>query len=107
VVVNEGERTKISSINFVGNSAYSDGRLAAVLQTKESGILSFLTRKDVYNEDKLRADEEALRQFYYNHGYADFRVISSEAVPSSFMRPRRRQPCRPSAISVCMSASFF
>jgi outer membrane protein insertion porin family len=79
-VINEGERTKISSINFVGNNAYSDGRLAAVLQTKESGILSFLTRKDVYNEDKLRADEEALRQFYYNHGYADFRVISSEAV---------------------------
>ncbi|ODS57123.1 MAG: outer membrane protein assembly factor BamA [Agrobacterium sp. SCN 61-19] len=79
-VINEGERTKISSINFVGNRAYSDGRLAAVLQTKESGILSFLTRKDVYNEDKLRADEEALRQFYYNHGYADFRVISSEAV---------------------------
>ena len=27
--------------------------------------------------------------------------------PSSFMRPRRRQPCRPSAISVSMSASFF
>lgn len=79
-VINEGERTKISSINFVGNNAYSDGRLAAVLQTKESGILSFLTRKDVYNEDKLRADEEALRQFYYNHGYADFRVISSEAI---------------------------
>jgi outer membrane protein insertion porin family len=79
-VINEGERTKITAINFSGNSAYSDGRLASVLQTKESGMLSFLTRKDVYNEDKLRADEEALRQFYYNHGYADFRVISSEAV---------------------------
>ncbi|MCL6708035.1 outer membrane protein assembly factor BamA [Pseudomonas sp. R2.Fl] len=78
-VINEGDRTKIKSINFVGNQAYSDGRLSAVLQTKESGILSFLTRKDVYNADKLRADEEALRQFYYNHGYADFRVISSDA----------------------------
>lgn len=78
-VVNEGDRTKIKAINFVGNQAYSDGRLSAVLQTKESGILSFLTRKDVYNADKLRADEEALRQFYYNHGYADFRVISSDA----------------------------
>jgi outer membrane protein assembly complex, YaeT protein len=78
-VINEGDRTKIKSINFVGNQAYSDGRLAAVLQTKESGILSFLTRKDVYSADKLRADEEALRQFYYNHGYADFRVISSDA----------------------------
>lgn len=78
-VINEGDRTKIRDINFVGNNAFSDGRLAAVLQTKESGILSFLTRKDVYNEDKLRADEEALRQFYYNNGYADFRVISSDA----------------------------
>ena len=34
-------------------------------------------------------------------------VISGAALPSSFIRPRRRQPCRPSAISVCMSASFF
>jgi hypothetical protein len=29
------------------------------------------------------------------------------ALPSSFRRPTRRQPCRPSVISVCMSASFF
>jgi hypothetical protein len=34
-------------------------------------------------------------------------VISTAAVPSSFIRPSRRQPCRPSVISVCMSASFF
>jgi outer membrane protein insertion porin family len=79
-VVNEGERTKIADITFVGNQAYGDGRLKAVIATKESGPLSFLTRKDVYSEDKLRADEEALRQFYYNHGYPDFRVVSSQAV---------------------------
>ncbi|CDZ53286.1 outer membrane protein assembly factor BamA [Neorhizobium galegae] len=79
-VINEGDRTKIADISFVGNQAYGDGRLKSVLITKESGPLSFLTRKDVYSEDKLRADEEALRQFYYNHGYPDFRVISSEAV---------------------------
>lgn len=79
-VINEGERTKISSINFVGNQAYGDRRLHDVLVTKESGPLSFITRKDVYSDDKLRADEEALRQFYYNHGYPDFRVVSSNAV---------------------------
>jgi outer membrane protein insertion porin family len=79
-VINEGDRTKIADISFAGNQAYGDGRLKSVLITKESGPLSFLTRKDVYSEDKLRADEEALRQFYYNHGYPDFRVISSEAV---------------------------
>jgi len=79
-VINEGDRTKITAINFVGNNAYSNGRLEAVISTKESGIFSFLNRKDVYNADKLRADEELLRQFYYNRGYADFRVVSSDAV---------------------------
>lgn len=79
-VVDEGDRTKIADINFVGNSAFGNSRLAAVINTKESGMFSFLTRKDVYHEEKLRADEEALRQFYYDRGYADFRVLSSEAV---------------------------
>ncbi|MDO1583925.1 outer membrane protein assembly factor BamA [Rhizobium oryzicola] len=79
-VINEGDRTKIADINFVGNQAYSASRLHDVLITKESGPLSFLTRKDVYSEDKLRADEDALRQFYYSHGYPDFRVVSSNAV---------------------------
>ena len=78
-VINEGERTKISNITFEGNKAYSAGRLAAVISTKKSNFLSFLTRKDVYSADRLHADEEALRQFYFNHGYADFRIISSNA----------------------------
>src|SRR6478735_8682646 len=30
-VINEGDRTKIDSINFVGNNAYSSGRLASVI----------------------------------------------------------------------------
>ncbi|MBC7281307.1 outer membrane protein assembly factor BamA [Hoeflea sp.] len=77
--INEGDRTKISSINFVGNQAFGDGRLSDVITTKRSNFLSFLSRKDVYDEDKLRADEELLRRFYYNRGYADFRVISSFA----------------------------
>jgi outer membrane protein insertion porin family len=78
-VIDEGDRTKIDSINFVGNNAYSSNRLAAVISTKRSNFLSFLTRKDVYNEDRLHADEEALRQFYFNRGYADFKIISSDA----------------------------
>jgi len=78
-VINEGGRTKIDVINFEGNNAYSDFRLRAVIATKESGLFSFITRRDIYSEEKLRADEEALRQFYYNHGYADFRVLSSNA----------------------------
>lgn len=75
--VNEGGRTKITAVNFVGNQAFSSGRLSDVINTKRSNFLSFMLRDDVYSEDKLRADEELLRRFYYNRGYADFQVVSS------------------------------
>ena len=75
--INEGGRTKIATIDFVGNKAFSDRRLSDVIATKESTILSFLFRNDIYDENRLRADEEALRRFYYNRGYADFSVVSS------------------------------
>lgn len=77
--ITEGGRTKIASVNFVGNNAFSNRRLQDVISTKRSSMLSFLFRDDIYDEDRLRADEEALRRFYYNRGYADFRVISSYA----------------------------
>lgn len=75
--INEGDRTKIAAINFVGNTAFSAGRLSDVISTKRSTILSFLLRDDVYDDQRLRADEEALRRFYFNRGYADFRVVSA------------------------------
>jgi len=78
--IEEGKRTKIASINFEGNKAFGDRRLRDVIATKRSNILSWLSRGDVYSEDRLAADEEALRRFYYNRGYADFRIISSQAI---------------------------
>ena len=75
--ITEGERTQIAAINFVGNHAYSSRRLSDVINTKRSSWLSFVLRDDVYDEDKLRADQELLRRFYYNHGYADFQVVSA------------------------------
>lgn len=78
--IDEGDRTKIAKINFVGNKAFSNTRLADVISTKQSTLFSFISRRDIYNDDKLRADEELLRQFYYDRGYADFRVLGSDAV---------------------------
>jgi outer membrane protein insertion porin family len=75
--INEGGRTKIAAVNFIGNHAYSGRRLADVINTKRTNLLSFVLRDDVFDEDKLKADEELLRRFYYNHGYADFQVVSA------------------------------
>ncbi|KEG16675.1 outer membrane protein assembly complex, YaeT protein [Bartonella bacilliformis Cond044] len=76
----EGQRTKIKNIVFEGNKAFGNRRLHDVISTKSSGIFSLLMRGDVYTEERLAADEQALRLFYYNRGYADFRVVSSKAL---------------------------
>lgn len=78
--INEGDKTKIASINFIGNDTFSGRRLADVISTKESGVLSFLQTNDVYDPARLNADEELLRRFYINKGFADFQVISTDAV---------------------------
>ena len=77
--VAEGPNTGIASINFIGNQAYGDRRLRNVISTQESGFLSFLRAGDNYDPDRLAADEEKLRRFYLDHGYADFQVVSSVA----------------------------
>lgn len=75
----EGDRTRISQINFVGNNAFGDRRLKEVISLRETGLFGFLQKSDIYDEDRLRADEETLRRFYYNRGFADFRIVSSVA----------------------------
>lgn len=77
--INEGDRTGIERITFIGNTKFSDGRLADVIRTRESGLLSFLRTTDSFDPDRLDADQELLRQFYYRHGYADFRIVSAVA----------------------------
>lgn len=77
--INEGGKTKIGIINFVGNNSISDRRLKDVLRTKETNFLSFLGTSDIYDPNKLSADQELLRRYYFNKGFADFQVISASA----------------------------
>lgn len=77
--IDESAKTSISRVSFIGNRAYSDGKLREVVDTSQKNLLSFLSGNDVYDPDKLGADEERLRRFYYRKGYADFRIISAVA----------------------------
>ncbi len=77
--INEGGRTKIANIEFIGNNAYGDRRLGEVISHNESNFLSWLKRDDVFDPDRLKADEDRLSRFYFNNGYADFRIISAVA----------------------------
>ena len=77
--VDEGDRTKISSITFVGNDAFGDRRLRNVISTRRSTLFSLINRRDIYDENRVGADEETLRRFYFNRGYADFQIVSTVA----------------------------
>ncbi|WP_026607602.1 outer membrane protein assembly factor BamA [Methylocapsa acidiphila] len=77
--VDEGEKTGIKAINFVGNVVYSSGKLRDLMQTTEMNFLSFIKTSDVYDPDKIASDLELIRRFYLKNGYADFRVVGSDA----------------------------
>ena len=78
-VVNEGEKTGVKSIDFVGNKAYSSWRLKEVIKTAQSNFLSFLQTTDVYDPDRMEADRDLIRRFYLKHGFADVQVVSAVA----------------------------
>lgn len=78
-VVNEGERAGIAGINFTGNNSINAGTLKGVVRTKETGILSWLFRDDVYDPQKLNIDKELVRLYYVNHGFPDAEVTAAVA----------------------------
>jgi outer membrane protein insertion porin family len=77
--VNEGPRTYVRAVNFIGNSKFSDGKLKEEISTRESRWYRFLSTADVYDPDRLEVDKELLRRYYLSRGYADFRVTSAVA----------------------------
>lgn len=77
--ISEGDKTGVKTINFVGNHVFSSGKLLGLMQTTEMNFLSWLKTSDVYDPDKISSDLELIRRYYLKNGYADFRVIGSDA----------------------------
>ncbi|MGG7567928.1 outer membrane protein assembly factor BamA [Rhodovulum sp. DZ06] len=77
--IEEGERTGVRDISFVGNRRFSDRTLRGAINTQESGFFGWLFASDTYDPDKLEFDKELLRRFYLENGHADFEVLSATA----------------------------
>ncbi|MBL0941875.1 MAG: outer membrane protein assembly factor BamA, partial [Alphaproteobacteria bacterium] len=77
--INEREATKVQQIVFVGNKKFTSSKLESILQTKETRWYRFFSTDDNYDADRMAYDQELLRVFYLENGYADFRVKSAVA----------------------------
>ncbi|UTW57477.1 outer membrane protein assembly factor BamA [Kordiimonas sp. SCSIO 12603] len=75
--IQEGPKTKVSRINFIGNKVFGDGDLRDVMATKESRWWKIFTSHDTFDPDRLAYDQQVLRNHYLNEGYADFRIVSA------------------------------
>lgn len=77
--IDEGDKTGILSINFVGNQAYSERTLRGLMSSTEMNFLSFIKTSDVYDPDRITNDLEQVRRYYLKNGYADFQVVNADA----------------------------
>jgi outer membrane protein insertion porin family len=80
--VTEGEPTRIKEIHIVGNRSFSEDTLKKLMDLDTGGWLSWYTKSDRYSRAKLNADQEALRSYYLQRGFLEFRIDSTQVAIS-------------------------
>ena len=77
--IQEGDKSKVQEIEFLGNTHFSNSELRGEIATKQAAFWRIFGSSTSYDPDKLEFDKELLRRFYTNQGYADFQVKSAVA----------------------------
>lgn len=68
--IDEGDRVRIGDIRFEGNTVFREMRLRWEMKnTKESGLVTRLFKKDIYNPAQLAEDLDKVRDIYREAGY--------------------------------------
>jgi outer membrane protein insertion porin family len=85
--IKEGKAARIKHINIVGNRVFADEELRKVFELDTTNWLSWYRRDDQYSREKLSGDLENLASYYFDRGYVDFNVESTQVSIS----PDRRE----------------
>ncbi|HEV2852284.1 MAG TPA: outer membrane protein assembly factor BamA [Thermoanaerobaculia bacterium] len=90
--VDEGNRVRISDINFEGNTVFNDLRLRwSMKKTKETGLVTRFNKKDIYDPAKLQEDLDKVRELYKGAGYKNV-VIGDPKVEVRALNPNAASP---------------
>ena len=76
--IDEGPRSRVRQISILGNERFANAELIEAMASSARPPSSFGDASR-YDPARLAFDQERLRQFYLNEGYADFRVVSAVA----------------------------
>ena len=67
--VTEGPKVKISTVDFVGNKMFGDGKLKRQMKNNKGGGFWIFRGSGVYQEDKFEEDAQNIVNFYRQRGY--------------------------------------
>lgn len=95
--IDEGDRVRIGDIRFEGNTVFREARLRwEMKKTKESGLITRMFKKDIYNPADLAEDLDKVRDVYREAGYKNVvvgepRIQVATANPNAPQDDQRRR----------------
>ena len=78
----EGDAARISNVRIVGATLVSEGTLKELFELTPSGWFTWYSKTDRYSRSKLNSDLEKLRAYYFNRGYLEFVIESTQVTIS-------------------------
>jgi len=88
--IDEGDRVRIGDIRFEGNTVFRDVRLRWEMKnTKESGLITRMFKKDIYNPAHLSDDLDKVRDVYREAGYKNV-VIGEPQIQVKVENPKAK-----------------
>ena len=78
----EGDAARISDVRIVGATLVSEGTLKDLFELTPSGWFTWYSKTDRYSRSKLNSDLEKLRAYYFNRGYLEFAIESTQVTIS-------------------------
>ena len=75
--IDEGEESRIRSINIVGNETFQEEELLDLFELGTKPWYLFLSRKDRYSREQFSGDLERLESFYLDNGFVEFSIDST------------------------------
>jgi len=88
--IDEGRRLKVDKIRFIGNEKVKDGKLRKLMETKQTGLFTFIiglfTDAGKFKSDVFEEDLQKIKEHYRSKGYLDIRIDPTEV---SYKYPSR------------------
>lgn len=84
--IQENRKVIVQRIEFSGNEALSDGKVKRFMQTREGGIVPWLTNRGTFKRENLETDRLIVEQVYREEGYVDVQV----GAPKVYLSPDKR-----------------